>query len=223
LAKRRLAPVLSSDERAQLARLMLEDVLAVLAGCRWLSGTIVITRDRAVGELARAHGADALADTTVDLNAAVRAVAAFLGSENESGMILVPADIPLLSPSVIEAVVDRISSPRAVALVPATRDGGTNLLACRPADAITPSFGPNSFGRHWQAACDAGLKPVVMTSEDAGLDIDVPEDLAAFLARPSKTRSHAFLTARKINERLESRAGVKRAATHDRSVKEVAR
>jgi len=203
IAKQRLMPVLSSDERAQLARLMLEDVLGVLAACTVLSGVIVMTRDDSAGRIARVSGARVLGDSVFDINAAVRVAIDCLSEHRNAGMIVVPSDIPLLPTRLIEEVVDRLSAPRAVALVPATRDGGTNLLACRPADAISPSFGANSFQRHCAAARGAGIVPSVLASEDAGLDIDRSEDLAAFLSIPSATRSRAFLDTLDIGARLQ--------------------
>jgi len=129
-------------------------------------------------------------------------------------MIVVPSDLPLLSTSLIEEVSDHVSRPAAVALVPATRDGGTNLLACRPVDAISPRFGPNSFQRHYAAARDAGIMPIVLASEDAGLDIDRSEDLAAFLSRPSATRSRAFLAHLDIEARLQGHSASRPASPH---------
>jgi 2-phospho-L-lactate guanylyltransferase len=202
LAKRRLAPVLSAEERAQFARVMLEDTLAAIVACPRVTGTIVVTRDRAVAEVARSFGADALAESAVVLNAAVHTAAAFLHRKRDAGMIVVPADIPLLPSALVEQLIDHISAPPVVAFVPATRDGGTNLFACRPPGAIAPVFGPDSFRRHCQAARDAGLTPVVTASADAGLDIDVPDDLVAFLATPSRTRSHAFLMSLGVAQRL---------------------
>jgi len=203
VAKRRLMPVLSRAERAELARLMLEDVLGVLAASPVLRGVIVITRDVAAGRIARASGARVLDDPACDLNAAVRAAGDFISRHGGSGMIVVPSDIPLLPSRLIGKLVDRISPPRAVALVPATHDGGTNLLACSPVDAIGPSFGPNSFRRHCGAARDAGILPAVLTSEKGGLDIDRAQDLAALLAIRSAARSRAFLATLEIGARLQ--------------------
>jgi 2-phospho-L-lactate/phosphoenolpyruvate guanylyltransferase len=203
IAKRRLAPVLSSDERAQLARLMLEDVLDVLAACAVLSGVIVITRDDAAGRMARISGACVLSDSVFDINAAVRMAIDLLCERRGAGMIVVPSDIPLLPAPLIEELGDHMSRSRAVTLVPATRDGGTNLLACSPVTAISPSFGPGSFQRHCSAARDAGIIPTVLASEAAGLDIDRSEDLVAFLSIPSATRSRAFLAGLDIDARLE--------------------
>jgi 2-phospho-L-lactate guanylyltransferase len=201
-AKRRLDAVLSHDERAQLARVMLEDVLEVLAACKILTGVAAITSDRAAAEIARSYGAVVLHDPGAGINAAVRTGRAFaLGREN-AGVIVVPSDIPLLTTSLIAQIADHVARPPAVALVPATRDGGTNLLACSPADAIDPEFGPDSSARHVAGARKAGIAPTVLASQDVGLDIDRPEDLLAFLSAPSATRSHVYLATLGIEESL---------------------
>ena len=44
-AKQRLAGVLDAGERHALFRVMLEDVLSVLATCRSLAGIVLVTRD----------------------------------------------------------------------------------------------------------------------------------------------------------------------------------
>jgi 2-phospho-L-lactate/phosphoenolpyruvate guanylyltransferase len=206
VAKRRLASVLRSDERAQFARLMFEDVLDVLAAATVLSGIIVVTHDDTAGRTARARGAVVLDDPAGDINAAVRMGTACLAERRSAGMIVVPSDLPLLPPPLIEELADRILRTRAVVLVPATSDGGTNLLACSPTDAVSPSFGPNSFRRHRRAARSAGNVPTILASDDAGLDIDRARDLALFFARRSATRSHAFLAELNIEARLQRSA-----------------
>jgi len=195
VAKRRLAPLLGGAERAELARLMLEDVLEALAAARMLSGTIVVTDDDTARRAARSRGAVGLADPGPDLNAAVAAGREFLARQHHGGMIVVLGDIPLLDPALVNELAGYVRHPAAVALVPASRDRGTNLLACSPVDAIEPCFGPDSFRRHCAAARRAGIVPTVRASPEAGLDIDRPEDVAAFLAVPSTARSRAFLAA----------------------------
>jgi 2-phospho-L-lactate/phosphoenolpyruvate guanylyltransferase len=202
-AKQRLSPVLSHAERAELARLMLWDVLDVLAACTTLCGILVVTLDDAAKHIAAGGGAMVLDDPVHDLNGAVRTAIDVLSTRPHAGMIVVPTDVPLLSPSVLDDLIDRISRPPAVALVPASRDGGTNLLACSPAGAIDPRFGPDSSRRHCQLAHSAGIVPSVLASQEAGLDIDRPEDLAALLSRRPETRSLAFLATLDIGTRLQ--------------------
>ena len=207
-AKTRLATVLDTIERAQLARLMLEDVLEALALCKdFLAGLIVVTSDENATALARSRGAMVVSDTADNgINAAVRLAIHRIDRSRNDGVIIVPSDIPQLSLDDIFKAVTAISAPRTLAIVPATEDGGTNLLACRPADAVPLHFGPHSFDQHCRAALRAGIKPHVLAVPELGLDIDRPENLRAFLALKTKTRTHAFLSAIHIVNRLEQRS-----------------
>ncbi len=207
-AKSRLATVLDTIERAELARLMFEDVLDALALCKeFLAGVIVVTSDESAAALARSRGAMVVSDAADNgINAAVRLAIHRIDQSRDDGVIIVPSDIPQLSLDGIFKAVTAISAPRTLAVVQATEDGGTNLLACRPADVVPLRFGPHSFGRHCRAALRAGITPRVLAVPELGLDIDRPENLRAFLSLKSQTRTHAFLSAIHIVNRLEQRA-----------------
>jgi 2-phospho-L-lactate/phosphoenolpyruvate guanylyltransferase len=208
IAKSRLATVLGAFERAELAQLMFEDVLDALALCKeFLAGVIVVTLDKSAATLARSCGAMVAFDTADNgINAAVRLAIHRIDRSRSDGVIIVPSDIPQLSMDGIFKAVTAIFAPRTLAIVPATEDGGTNLLACRPADVVPLHFGPHSFDQHCRAALRAGIKPHVLTVPELGLDIDRPENLRAFLALKTKTRTHAFLSAIHIVNRLEQRS-----------------
>jgi len=195
LAKQRLATVLDESQRVHLAHSMLEDVLCALDACgEQLSGVIVVTADEDAAALARRYSAVVLMETAaVGLNEALARVIDHLAARREAGIIVVPADLPHLSPFEIEEAVDLISRIPAVALVRAS-DGGTNLLACRPAGVIKPRFGPDSFNAHCVAAARAGVTPTVLFAPRLGLDIDRPDDLVAFMSLGSATRTHAYLS-----------------------------
>lgn len=182
LAKRRLAPQLSPTERAALAKAMLRHVLGVLAGCRGLAGILVVTSDPEAMALGRTFGAHVLPDAVESgTNAAVRAGMAALDRAGKGGVIVVPGDVPGITRAEMNAVVDALASAPVV-LVPATRDGGTNLLAACPPALMAPSFGPSSFARHLETARAAGREPCVLRLPGLGHDIDVNEDLAALPA-----------------------------------------
>ena len=207
-AKSRLATVLNAIERAELAQLMFEDVLDALELCKeFLAGVIVVTSDESAAALARSRGAMVVSDAADNgINAAVRLAIHRIDRSGDDGVIIVPSDIPQLSLDGIFKAVTAISAPRTLAVVPATEDGGTNLLACRPADVVPLRFGPHSFDRHCSAALRAGITPHVLAIPELGLDIDRPENLRAFLSLKSQTRTHAFLSAIHIVNWLEQRA-----------------
>ena len=80
-------------------------------------------------------------------------------------------------------------------IVPAHDGRGSNAIVMTPPNAVTLSFGNDSFLPHLDSARSAGLTPRVLRLPGIGLDIDNPEDLALFMRRPSSTRSWAFLAA----------------------------
>jgi FO synthase len=194
-AKRRLSPVLGEAERAQLARAMLEDVLDALSGARVLAGIIVVTSDGEAAALARKHGAVVLEDAVEGINAAICIAVRHLSAESGAAMLVAPSDLPQLTPERVEEIVGDLPAKPAVALL-SSNDGGTNLLACRPANAIAPSFGLDSFAKHCAAAEKMGITPQMIPAAELGRDIDGPQDLAVFLSFGTRTRTHTFLSQR---------------------------
>lgn len=206
LAKQRLASALTSTERTQLARLMFEDVLdAVAAAHHWLAGILVVSADPQAAELARRLGAQALSEPSPSgINKALARAAERLPVDGNDGLIIVPSDLPQITADTIVALTHHLSPARSVALIKAARDGGTNVLAVRPAGVIRPCFGPDSFARHCEAALAADIAPAVLTPPHLGCDIDRPADLATFLSLRTATRTHAFLACIDLPQRLAS-------------------
>ena len=201
--KRRLIPLLSRHERKALARAMLEDVLLALTRAPSLAGIAVITGDAEATAMAYAGGALVIADTeNAGTTAAVTAAAQHLDGMGRKGMLIVPADVPLITPADIEAIVAAHRVAPSVTLVPASTDGGTNALACSPLRAVPFAFGEDSFRRHREAAWARGIEPEILGLERVGHDIDRPDDLASFLLRPSPTHTYAYLSRIKVSERL---------------------
>ncbi|MGH9692609.1 MAG: 2-phospho-L-lactate guanylyltransferase [Bryobacteraceae bacterium] len=195
-AKSRLASVLGSSERHELARRMFDDVLESLLQCSdALTGIIVVTADHEAAALGQRRGAKVvLEEEDRGVNAAVQLAIAPLHDESDAAVLIVPSDLPQLSRATIEAAAEAISSPRSLAIAEASADGGTNLLACRPAHAVPLHFGPNSFVRHTRAAERAGLAVRTLHMSDLQRDIDRPDDLYAFQALRTDTKTHQFLS-----------------------------
>ena len=205
-AKVRLAPVLDASERSHLVRLMFEDVLAALTASRHLLGGVLVpTADRQAAEIARRYGASVVAeDAPSGLNSAIEKAIGCIPPTAGDGMLVVPADLPQLSAASIDQIIRLLDAPDVVVLVQAPADGGTNMLACRPAGVIPPLFGPQSFWRHREAARHAGIRTSIVKNLELEQDIDRPDDLAAFLSMDTavQTRTHAFVSSLDIADRL---------------------
>ena len=216
-AKRRLMPCLAPHERAACARAMLADVLSALGRSASLAGILVVTSDAEAAVMAEAAGALVLADSeNAGVSAAAQMAASYLARAGRGGMLLIPADVPLVTPEDIDAIVSAHRPAPAVTLVAASADGGTNALACSPPDAIAFRFGADSFRLHQQAARERSIEAQVLQLARVGRDIDRPEDIAAFLACPSATRSYACLSGYAVAQGLLHAAATKPEPSVDR-------
>jgi 2-phospho-L-lactate guanylyltransferase len=206
-AKQRLAGVLDARERAGLARAMLEDVLSALVASPALAGIVLVTGDPAARRLAAGYGARVLLEEEERGHTAASSLGArTLAQEGAAGMIQVPADIPLVTPEDIGALLAVDSEAPAVTLAPSRDEQGTNAVACSPPDVMPLRFGRDSFVGHLRRARAQGIEPRLVKRPGLALDIDTPVDLGAFLAAPSATRTYAYLVQSGIPARLAARA-----------------
>ena len=193
-AKERLAPLLPPEMRRALALAMLEDVLAALAGAAGLAGLLVVTVDPAAHRVAQGYGARLVGDGARDGHSgAVAAAARLLAAEGRAGMLTLPGDIPLVTAGEIGQLVAAHRPAPAFTIVPSHDEGGSNAILLSPPDAVPLRFGVDSFFPHLRAAEAQGIQPTVLRLSGIALDIDNPEDLAAFARQPSPSRTRAFL------------------------------
>ena len=206
-AKQRLAGLLGAGERRRLAQAMAEDVLETLSQVSALSGIVVVTRDAWARDLAARYGAQVLIEPSNDgQSAAVSRAAADLGSAGVASLLQVPGDVPGASADEIATVLEGHErgpgAGPAVTLVPAHDRCGTNCVLCSPPGVLPFAFGHDSFGPHCRAARERGIAPRILPLPGLGLDIDTPDDLRAFMARPARGRTLDYLRESGIAERL---------------------
>jgi 2-phospho-L-lactate guanylyltransferase len=202
-AKQRLVGVLAARERAELARAMAEDVLSALAASPDLAGVLLVTGDPEARRLAARYGARVLLDEKERGHTAAASLGArTLALEGVAGMVQVPADTPLMTPEDIAALLGSHGEAPAITLAPAHDERGTNAVACSPADVMPLRFGGDSFVAHRRRARAHGIEPQIVRRPGLALDIDTPDDLAAFLAAPSPTCAYAYLNESGIDKRI---------------------
>src|SRR5208282_2802622 len=104
-AKQRLSPLLTPPQRESLAAIMLEDVLAALAGAH-LAGILVNTLDPLAAELAHRYGARVITeDARAGHTGAVAAMARTLTREDRAGMLVLPGDIPRVTAAEVNTLI----------------------------------------------------------------------------------------------------------------------
>lgn len=174
-SKTRLAAVLSARRRTALSRQLLARTVALAVQ---VGPVVVVSRSRAVREQAKRAGAWALVESQRGLNAAVRQGIQWVQARGGSAVLILPADLPLLTLADLQMLAAPKVELPAVRLAPCRRKDGTNALALWPPGAIIPNFGPGSFARHTALARAAGIDPQIYRSSTVAFDLDVPDDWA---------------------------------------------
>ncbi len=176
--KSRLAGTLTEDERTNLNQSLLKHTIETLSGLKEIEQVLVVSRDPHALTVARNHGArTVLEDGQPQLNTALKRATVVAQVYATRGVLVLPADLPLISPEDIRELIDRAVDPPVVVIAPDRHQKGTNALLISPSGLIEYDFGENSFERHCQRVRDAGARLEIVNLPSLGLDLDLPEDL----------------------------------------------
>ena len=170
-AKTRLAGRLDATARAALAIAMARHVLETLDYCPSVGSIGVLAP---VPPAFAPAGIDWIADRERGLNCELATV---IGAAGAGRVFVIHADLPLLEPGDIAALLDAACA-RGAAIAPDHAQTGTNALALTDPAGIVPAFGPGSFALHRAMLPDAA----VVERAGLALDIDTPADLDRALA-----------------------------------------
>jgi 2-phospho-L-lactate guanylyltransferase len=177
--KSRLAGLLSEDQRTKLNQEMLAHTLEILQAVPAIEKTLVVSRDPAALVLAREHGAHTIREEgTPRLNPALKRATLFAKTYVTRGVLIVPMDLPLMTPDDISAMISMgQGSDPVIVIAPDHHHQGTNALLVCPAGQIEYEFGPGSFQRHCELAQISGARLEICELPNLALDVDYPEDL----------------------------------------------
>ena len=176
--KSRLAGTLSEDERAELNRTLLQHTLKTLSDLKEVEHVLVVSRDPQVLTVARMYGARTVReDGQPHLNTALKRATVVAQVYATRGVLVLPADLPLISREDILTLIERAADPPVVVIAPDRHDKGTNALLISPSGLIEYDFGEDSFQHHCQRVKEAGARLEIVNLPSLGLDLDLPEDL----------------------------------------------
>ena len=201
-AKSRLEGPLTRAECARLAEEMARDVLRALSAAPGISGIAILSSEPRLAGLAEAAAARVYAEAPgEDYRSALQRVAAMLTAHGVRHLLVVPADLPTLSSTDIQQLLE--GHPGGVTVCPAASDGGTNALLLSPPTAIPFLYGPASATRHLAAAADAGVTARAVALPAFARDVDSPEDVHWLLRQRIACATLAWLKASGIAQRLK--------------------
>jgi 2-phospho-L-lactate guanylyltransferase len=170
-AKDRLSGVLSTDQRALLAR---TTALGVLESVRGAS-VFVVCDNTEVSQWATSHGASVVSQSGAGLNAAVQE--GISAAHEYERVMIVHSDLPL--PHRLRELLDSTVARNTVTIVPDRHRDGTNVLIIPSDVGFECQFGSKSFEAHKAEASKLGLAIEIIEDDELALDIDTPDDLLA--------------------------------------------
>src|SRR4030095_72192 len=206
-AKTRLAGLLSEDERRRLAWSMFEDVSRAVVNARKPERVVIVTSFGPAVEHARKLGwGIPFEKTQASASASIDWASRVLSDQGCESVMRLPADLPLVTPEDIDALLSvEFGSPGAL-LVP-SRDGtGTNAIIRTPRDLFPSRFGPNSLALHKQEAAQVGVACLIIENDRIALDIDEPDDVEVLLECGRDTRAFDVIRESRF---WETRVGVR--------------
>ena len=188
--KGRLAGRLAAETRLSLVRLMLERVLTALRAARTIDRIAIVSpeRDTVPPDI------PVLGDSGHGLNAALDAARRILVDQGAGELVVLPADLPMISAADIDALVE-IGRRTGFALATDVAGKSTNALYLAAPAAFHFQFGPGSRRRHIKEAMRLGLKPELVQAPGLEFDLDVAEDLIRLQACADPTYASLLLSA----------------------------
>jgi 2-phospho-L-lactate/phosphoenolpyruvate guanylyltransferase len=206
-AKQRLADCMTQEERTALARLMLEQTLAAVAGVRTVDRAAIVTLYPPAIALADQYGFEVIPETQQSSeSASVDFGSREIVRRGGTTVLRLPIDLPLITPADIEAILQFENAETPVVLSPSRDGSGTNALLRRPPDLFPSHFGPNSLTRHHEESQRLKIRMSIVYMERLALDIDDASDLLYFSAHAGGAPIYDFLNQKRVFERLEPAA-----------------
>ncbi len=177
--KSRLSGILDDEQRAKLNQELLEHTLSVLGTMKELIQPMVVSRDPQALAIARKYNALTVReDGNPHLNTALTRATIVSQASASQGVLVLPADLPLLRrEDILDFLKRAVGKMPVVVIAPDRHRKGTNALLTIPAGSIKYQYGENSFERHCESARKMSVHVEVVESETLGLDLDLPEDL----------------------------------------------
>jgi FO synthase len=184
VAKQRLAPALGAA-REEFAYLLACRTLDILRASNLFARIMVVSPDSRIAAAAHARGAEIIDDADGSLNAACALGLEAAARSGASLAMLMPSDLATAGPGDLRQVIDAYLTlhqrygAQAIGLVRCKEGTGTNLVMLEPRRSFMPSFGPDSFMRHLEAARGFAQE---LIAPAISFDVDSPQDLEALAA-----------------------------------------
>jgi 2-phospho-L-lactate guanylyltransferase len=206
-AKKRLASLLTAQERFELAHAMLRDVTRALSAVTRADKIFVVTNYEPAIQIAEQHGWEVLREEEqVSESFSVDAASSICAERGVDALLRLPLDVPLVCSTDIDELLALDYVPPAVVIIP-SRDGtGTNAILRTPPALFRSHFGPSSFAKHCAEAHQKNAAIIARRNARLEMDVDDEADLLELMQHDLRgTETGLWLHQNGVPERLQSR------------------
>jgi 2-phospho-L-lactate guanylyltransferase len=202
-SKKRLAGLLTVDQRINLSEAMLYDVLNSVTNCNSISKTIVVSKDEKILSIAREFGTTIVKEQEeLGVNAAVALTDDICRDSDAS--IVIPQDLPLVQPSDLDAFCNSTKNENCIIIAPSHRYDGTNALLRKPPNVMKTHYDEDSYEIHLKKAKEKNIPAKIIMNRRLMLDLDEPSDITRIMSEDSDTRTVTYL--KEIKQKIQGLA-----------------
>ena len=185
LAKTRLG--LSLQQKEDLCKIMLEEILHILSISPQIEKTIIVTKEEKAIELGKKYNAIIIPDKEEkSVNNAVSLADKYLLENKFDASIVFPQDIPFIKTQDIDFMLNYKVPPNFAIVVPSRRFDGTNALVRMPIDLMATHYDEDSYKIHMNTAKKYTRNVALVFVKRIMWDVDNMDDLKFLLEQNEK-------------------------------------
>jgi 2-phospho-L-lactate guanylyltransferase len=193
---------LSQNQKKDLCKVMLEEILHVISISPQIEKTIIVTKEEKAIEIGKKFNAIIIIDEKEEsVNSAVALADKYLLENNYHASIVFPQDIPYIKTQDIDFMLKYMTHPNFAIIVPSRRFDGTNALVRMPIDLMKTHYDEDSYKIHMNTAKEHTLNVAMVFVKRIMWDVDNDEDLKFLLEQNEKPQIEERI--RKILESVQ--------------------
>jgi 2-phospho-L-lactate guanylyltransferase len=193
---------LSQNQKEDLCKIMLEEILHIISISPQIEKTIIVTKEEKAIEIGKKFNAIIIIDEKEEsVNSAVALADKYLLENDYHASIVFPQDIPYIKTQDIDFMLNYMTHPNFAIIVPSRRFDGTNALVRMPVDLMKTHYDEDSYKIHMSTAKEHTLNVAMVFVKRIMWDVDNDEDLKFLLEQNEKP--HIEEKIRKILESVQ--------------------
>ena len=178
---------LSLEQKEELCKLMLEEILHTLSISPQIEKIIMVTKEQKALELGKKFNTLTIKDDEEkSVNSAVALADNYLLENGFDASIVFPQDIPYIKTQDIDFILNYKIPPNFVIVVPSRRFDGTNALIRMPVNIMKTHYDEDSYKIHMNTAKEFTRNVALVFSKRIMLDVDNMEDLEFLIEQNEK-------------------------------------